>query len=43
MAIFTATKENTNIGLSEVALESLASISKNSKNNEMKKSKFLKI
>ena len=40
MAIFTATKENANIGLSEVALESLASISKNSKNNENEKIKI---
>ena len=40
MAIFTTTKENTNIGLSEVALENLASMSKNSKNNENEKIKI---
>ena len=40
MAIFTTTKESGNIGLSEAALENLASMSKNSKNNENEKIKI---
>ncbi len=40
MAIFTASKESGNVGLSEVALENLATISKNSANNENEKLKI---
>ena len=40
MAIFTASKESGNLSLSEVAIENLAEISKNSNNNENEKIKI---
>ena len=40
MAIFTTTKESGNIGLSKASTENLASMSKNSKNNENEKIKI---